>query len=83
MTTPRISFVSLGLVVLDEIRFPDQEPLINVVGGSGAYGWFPCGLWTFAGYIFATLTKYSYAWSPFVSSYSTKSFSGMAAAYWK
>jgi hypothetical protein len=43
MTTPNISFVSLGLVVLDEIRFPNQEPLINVVGGSGAYGRFPCG----------------------------------------
>ncbi|KAL2849989.1 Ribokinase-like protein [Aspergillus pseudodeflectus] len=30
-------FLSLGLVVLDEIRLPGQEPLINVLGGSGAY----------------------------------------------
>ncbi|GIC90944.1 pfkB family carbohydrate kinase superfamily [Aspergillus udagawae] len=37
MNTPSISFTSLGLVVLDEIRFPNQEPLIDVLGGSGAY----------------------------------------------
>lgn len=33
-------FASLGLVVIDEIRFPNQQPLENVLGGSGAYGWF-------------------------------------------
>lgn len=33
-----ISFTSFGLVVLDEIRFPNQKPLTNVLGGSGAYG---------------------------------------------
>ncbi|KEY83364.1 carbohydrate kinase pfkB [Aspergillus fumigatus] len=40
MSTPSISFTSLGLVVLDEIRFPSQEPLLDVLGGSGTYGWF-------------------------------------------
>ncbi|KAL3494892.1 putative PfkB family kinase [Aspergillus germanicus] len=33
----QISFLSLGLVVLDEIRLPNQDPLTNVLGGSGAY----------------------------------------------
>ena len=33
-----LSFVSLGMVVLDELHFPDQQPLYDVVGGSGAYG---------------------------------------------
>ncbi|KAJ5624855.1 hypothetical protein N7510_001164 [Penicillium lagena] len=37
MSTSDISFTSLGLVVLDEIRVADQTPLTNVVGGSGAY----------------------------------------------
>ncbi|KAG2415721.1 hypothetical protein HFD88_006912 [Aspergillus terreus] len=37
MDIHRISFTSLGLVVLDEIRFSHREPLNNVVGGSGAY----------------------------------------------
>ncbi|KAJ6043808.1 hypothetical protein N7499_006226 [Penicillium canescens] len=32
-----ISFASFGLVVLDEIRFPNRKPLTNVLGGSGAY----------------------------------------------
>ncbi|KAL3477739.1 Ribokinase-like protein [Aspergillus californicus] len=32
-----VSFVSLGLVVLDEIRFPNRNPLTDVLGGSGAY----------------------------------------------
>lgn len=40
MDTKDISFVSFGLVVLDEIRFANRKPLINVLGGSGAYGWF-------------------------------------------
>jgi hypothetical protein len=39
MNSPSISFTSLGLVVLDEIRFPNQEPLLDILGGSGAYGW--------------------------------------------
>ncbi|KAJ5203882.1 uncharacterized protein N7498_004761 [Penicillium cinerascens] len=33
-----ISFTSLGLVVLDEIRFPDQKPLTNILGGSATLG---------------------------------------------
>ncbi|KAL5365832.1 Ribokinase-like protein [Aspergillus floccosus] len=37
MDIHRVSFTSLGLVVLDEIQFPHREPLTNVVGGSGAY----------------------------------------------
>ncbi|KAJ5706702.1 hypothetical protein N7488_006503 [Penicillium malachiteum] len=31
------SFSSFGLVVLDEIRIPNQTPLKNILGGSGAY----------------------------------------------
>jgi hypothetical protein len=38
MDNKDISFASLGLVVLDEIRLPNQKPLTNVLGGSGAYG---------------------------------------------
>jgi hypothetical protein len=34
----QIAFLSLGLVVLDEIRLLGQEPLTNVLGGSSAYG---------------------------------------------
>lgn len=33
-----LHFVSLGMVVLDELRFPTRETLHDVVGGSGAYG---------------------------------------------
>ena len=33
----QILFVSLGMVVIDELRFPGQQPLIDVLGGSGAY----------------------------------------------
>ena len=33
-----ICFTSLGLVVLDEIRFPNRAPLNDVLGGSGTYG---------------------------------------------
>lgn len=36
-----ISFTSLGLVVLDEIRLPHKNPLTDILGGSGAYGGFP------------------------------------------
>ncbi|KAJ5147895.1 PfkB family kinase [Penicillium atrosanguineum] len=32
-----IFFTSLGLAVLDEIRVPGQEPLRNILGGSGTY----------------------------------------------
>lgn len=31
-------FLSLGLIVLDELHFTDRESLYNVTGGSGAYG---------------------------------------------
>ncbi|KAF2807006.1 Ribokinase-like protein [Mytilinidion resinicola] len=30
-------FTSLGMIVLDEIRFPGKAPMFNVIGGSGAY----------------------------------------------
>jgi hypothetical protein len=33
-----IDFVSLGMVVLDEIRIPHRARLVDVVGGSGAFG---------------------------------------------
>ncbi|KAJ5757520.1 uncharacterized protein N7511_006214 [Penicillium nucicola] len=35
--TDNIFFTSFGLMVLDEIRFPNRKPLKNVLGGSGAY----------------------------------------------
>lgn len=35
-------FVSLGMVVLDELRFPSRETLFDVPGGSGLYGSQPC-----------------------------------------
>lgn len=38
MDAQEISFVSLGMVVLDEIRLSGQDPLTDIVGGSGAYG---------------------------------------------
>lgn len=31
------AFVSLGMVVLDELQFPSRETLYDVPGGSGAY----------------------------------------------
>jgi hypothetical protein len=34
-------FLSLGLVVLDELHFMDRESLYDVPGGSGAYGMYP------------------------------------------
>ncbi|KAJ5716668.1 hypothetical protein N7493_008579 [Penicillium malachiteum] len=37
MEEQNISFASFGLVVLDEIRFPNQPPMKNILGGSGAY----------------------------------------------
>jgi hypothetical protein len=36
MTEPQIRFVSLGMVVLDEIRFPTGK-VLHCVGGSGAF----------------------------------------------
>ncbi|KAL9058675.1 MAG: hypothetical protein Q9206_001833 [Seirophora lacunosa] len=35
--SPKIKFVSLGLVVLDEIHFPARQIQKNILGGSGAY----------------------------------------------
>ncbi|KAL4888099.1 Ribokinase-like protein [Aspergillus ambiguus] len=32
-----ISFTSLGLAVLDELQFPNRQPLTDILGGSGAY----------------------------------------------
>ncbi|KAE8151527.1 Ribokinase-like protein [Aspergillus avenaceus] len=37
MTADRIAFVSLGLVVLDEIHYCNREALTDVLGGSGTY----------------------------------------------
>ncbi|KAF3002566.1 hypothetical protein E8E13_007936 [Curvularia kusanoi] len=36
-TTPQISCVSLGMVILDEIRMANQPPLLNVIGGSSTF----------------------------------------------
>lgn len=33
-------FASLGMVILDEIRFPTGKVLHNVAGGSGLYSGF-------------------------------------------
>jgi len=33
----KIIIVSLGMIVLDELRFPGREPLYDVPGGSGLY----------------------------------------------
>lgn len=35
---PGPDFVSLGMVVLDELQFPNRSWLTNVPGGSGLYG---------------------------------------------
>jgi hypothetical protein len=32
-----IEFVSLGIAIVDEIRIPNRAPLLDVVGGSGAF----------------------------------------------
>jgi hypothetical protein len=37
VTTPQISCVSLGMVILDEIRMPNHPPLLNVIGGSSTF----------------------------------------------
>ena len=34
-----ISFTSLGMLILDEIRLPSGEVVENVIGGSGSYSW--------------------------------------------
>lgn len=34
---PEISCVSLGMLILDEIRMPNKAPLLNVIGGSSAF----------------------------------------------
>lgn len=36
-TTGEISCVSLGMVILDEIRMPNRPPLVNVIGGSATF----------------------------------------------
>lgn len=41
MQEANISFTSLGLVVLDEIRFPNRTPLTDILGGSGTYCDYP------------------------------------------
>ena len=33
-------FLSLGIVVLDELHFPSRETMYDVPGGSGAYSQF-------------------------------------------
>jgi hypothetical protein len=77
---PSISFTSLGLLVLDEIRLPRQEPLTDVLGGSGAYGWF------FVQYesVDERLTRsYSFARCSIVSSYSAGSLPWLDDEYWE
>ena len=39
-TPDDIRFVTLGLVVLDELHFAFKRPLIDVVGGSGAFSMY-------------------------------------------
>ncbi|KAF2115096.1 putative PfkB family kinase [Lophiotrema nucula] len=36
-STPLISCVSLGMVIIDEIRMPGKLPLIDVIGGSASF----------------------------------------------
>ncbi|KXH62940.1 PfkB family carbohydrate kinase [Colletotrichum nymphaeae SA-01] len=38
MRSPAPAFISLGMVVIDELRFPDGRVLRDVPGGSGFYG---------------------------------------------
>ncbi|KAJ0303142.1 hypothetical protein COL5a_005844 [Colletotrichum fioriniae] len=38
MGSPAPAFISLGMVVIDELRFPDGRVLRDVPGGSGFYG---------------------------------------------
>jgi hypothetical protein len=33
-----VDTVSLGMVVIDEMHLPSRPPLVDVAGGSGAYG---------------------------------------------
>lgn len=42
---PAMLFVSLGLVALDEIRVPNQNPVTDLLGDSGVYGEKPYRLW--------------------------------------
>jgi sugar/nucleoside kinase (ribokinase family) len=35
--TPQISCVSLGMLIIDEIRMPSKSPLLNVIGGSSTF----------------------------------------------
>ena len=37
-----LCIVSLGMIVLDELRFPDRETLKDVVDGPGANGKYIC-----------------------------------------
>lgn len=37
-TQDELRFLSLGMVVLDQLRFPDRETLYDIPGGSGTYG---------------------------------------------
>ena len=36
-TKPQISCVSMGMLILDEIRIPNKPPLVNVIGGSTTF----------------------------------------------
>ena len=38
VTESTLFSVSLGMVVIDEIRFPSRAPIIDVAGGSAVYG---------------------------------------------
>ncbi|OCL13399.1 pfkB family kinase [Glonium stellatum] len=45
-----VSFVSLGMVLLDELHVPGKSPIFDVIGGSGGYG-------TLGARLFAGATK--------------------------
>ncbi|KAF2622996.1 pfkB family kinase [Macroventuria anomochaeta] len=46
-TISQISCVSLGMLIMDEIRMPNKSPLLNVIGGSSTF--VTLGLRLFAG----------------------------------
>lgn len=35
--TQRIAFTTFGMLILDELHFPSEESLINIIGGSGTF----------------------------------------------
>lgn len=82
MDDSEVSFVSFGTAILDEIRFPGQKPLTNILGGSGAYGEL---LAIFAMHtIEGLLNLYNSNFrSKAVSALSKESFFGLADSCWQ